>query len=258
MKLNNKTAIVTGAASGIGLAISEKFVKEGASVVMGDILNKKCKTEAKRLSDEGPGEALAVHCDVGKTDDVESMVKDAINEFSSIEILVNNAAIAKGGNVMDMSEEDWNDVLNTNLSSVFRCIKAVLPHMIKQKSGSIINMASTQAHRSWNNWTAYAAAKGGILAMTNQLAGQFAPLNIRFNAISPGTIETPMLSQRMEEEGEELLEKSVQMHAMERLGRPEEVASLILFLASDDSAFITGEDIKIDGGLCTLPRYDEF
>ncbi len=156
-----------------------------------------------------------------------------------------------------MSEDDWNMVLNTNLSSAFRFIKEVLPYMMAQGSGSVINMASTQAHRSWHNWTAYAAAKGALISMTVQLAGQFGANNIRFNSISPGTIATSMLQKRIAEEGEDLLQNSINMHAMERLGKPEEVAAVALLLASDEASFINGTDIKVDGGLCTLPRYTE-
>src|SRR5690606_707712 len=121
----------------------------------------------------------------------------------------------------------------------------------------VINMSSTQAHRSWNNWTAYAAAKGAIISMTRQLAGQFGSKNIRFNSISPGTISTPMLERRIKSEGAALLEQSIKMHAMERLGKPEEVAAVALLLAGDDAQFINGIDIKVDGGLSTLARYTE-
>jgi NAD(P)-dependent dehydrogenase (short-subunit alcohol dehydrogenase family) len=140
---------------------------------------------------------------------------------------------------------------------VYRTVKSALPHMLRQKSGSVINISSTQAFRSWNDWTAYAGAKGAILSMTNQLAGQFGEYNIRFNSISPGSILTPMNEKRAREEGPEFMSKSEQMHAMKRMGTPTEVAMTAVFLASDESAFITGEDIKVDGGLCTLPRYIE-
>ena len=129
--------------------------------------------------------------------------------------------------------------------------------MIKQRSGSVINISSTQAFRSWHDLTAYAGAKGAILSMTNQLAGQFGEYNVRFNSISPGAILTPMNEKRAREEGPEFLIKSEAMHAMKRMGTPQEVAMAAVFLASDEAGFITGEDIKVDGGLCTLPRYIE-
>lgn len=257
MKLSDKTTIITGAANGIGLAISKLFTAEGSTVVMADIDTTKCEEEAEAINRSGNGKAIPIFCDVRQTQEVERMVEKTIQFTGSIDVLINNVAVAIGGNVMEMPEENWNTVIDTNLTSVFRCTKAVMPYMVKQKAGSIINMSSTQAHRCWYNWTAYAAAKGAVIALTNQLAGQFAPHNIRVNSISPGTINTPMLSRRMEEEGEAIAKMFIKMHAMERLGRPEEVATVALFLACADSSFVTGQDIIVDGGLTTLPRYDE-
>jgi len=251
MNSDRKVAIITGAADGIGLACSQRFNKEGMQVIMADIDYERCLQEATKIN------AYAIRCDVRSTQDVEQLVAETINRYQKIDVLINNAAVAIGGNIIEMDEEDWNVVLNTNLTSAYRLIKNVLPHMLKRRSGSVINMCSTQAHRSWNNWTAYAAAKGALLSMTTQLAGQFGADNIRFNSISPGTIATPMLQQRIDKEGKELLEQSVAMHAMNRLGIPEEVAATAAFLASDEAGFITGIDIKVDGGLCTLPRYNE-
>jgi len=256
MTLKNKVAIVTGAANGIGLSICEAFVREGAIVFMGDVDEKKCKTECERLS-SGGAIVRSVKCDVGLTADVNHLVKTAIDGFSRIDVLVNNAAIAISGNITVMPETDWDILMNTNLKSVYRTIKAVLPYMIKQKTGSVINISSTQAFRSWHNWTAYAGAKGAILSMTNQLAGQFGEYNVRFNSISPGAILTPLNEKRAKEEGPDFLSKSAAMHAMKRMGTPYEVAMTAVFLASDEAGFITGEDIKVDGGLCTLPRYIE-
>jgi NAD(P)-dependent dehydrogenase (short-subunit alcohol dehydrogenase family) len=256
MRLKNKVAIVTGAANGIGLAITEAFVKEGAILIGGDIDEKKCKAEAERLGKDG-AIILAIKCDVGSTEDVDRLINSAINEFGRIDVLVNNAAVAIGGNIMEMPEADWDTLMNTNLKSIYRSIKTALPYMVKQGSGSVINIASTQAFRSWNNWTAYAGAKGAILSMTNQLAGQFGEYNVRFNSISPGAILTPMNEKRAREEGPEFITKSEAMHAMKRMGTPQEVAMAAVFLASDEAGFITGEDIKVDGGLCTLPRYIE-
>ena len=256
MRLKNKVAVITGAANGIGLAISEACVKEGAIIIAGDIDEKKCKAEAERLGKDG-AIILAIKCDVSKTEDVNFLINSAINEFGRIDVLVNNAGIAIGGNIMDMPESDWDLLMNTNLKSIYRTIKVALPHMIKQGSGSVINIASTQAFRSFHNWTAYAGTKGAMLSMTNQLAGQFGENNVRFNSISPGAILTPMNEKRAREEGPEFLIKSEAMHAMKRMGTPQEVAMAAVFLASDEAGFITGEDIKVDGGLCTLPRYFE-
>lgn len=256
MRLKNKVAIITGAANGIGLSICEAFVREGAIVIACDIGEEKCRAEAERLS-SGGAIVRAIKCDVSVTGDVNDLIKTVMDEFARIDILVNNAAIAISGNITEMPETDWDILMNTNLKSVYRTIKAVLPYMIKQKTGSVINISSTQAFRSWHNWTAYAGAKGAILSMTNQLAGQFGEYNVRFNSISPGAILTPLNEKRAKEEGPDFLSKSAAMHAMKRMGTPYEVAMTAVFLASDEAGFITGEDIKVDGGLCTLPRYIE-
>jgi NAD(P)-dependent dehydrogenase (short-subunit alcohol dehydrogenase family) len=256
MRLKNKVAIITGAANGIGLAIAEAFAGEGAAVIGSDADVEKCKSEMNRINNNGPL-VRSIKCDVGKTDEVNKLINYCITEFGRIDTLVNNAAVPIGGNIMEMPETDWDLLMNVNLKSVFRTVKVALPHMIKQRSGSIINISSTQAFRSWHNWTAYAAAKGAILSMTNQLAGQFGEYNIRFNSISPGAILTPMNEARAKKEGPGFFDKSAAMHALNRMGTPEEVAMTALFLASDEAGFITGEDIKVDGGLCTLPRYIE-
>lgn len=255
-RLKDKVAIVTGAADGIGLAIAEAFVKEGATIVMSDVNEEKCKKEAHRLFKKH-NNILPVFCDIGDTNSVNTMVNTCIKKFKKIDILVNNAAVAIPGNVTEMPEDDWDKLMNINLKGAFRCIKATLPYMISAKQGSVINMSSTQAHRSWDNWTAYATAKGGLLSMTNQLAGQFGSDNIRFNSISPGTILTPMSLERVKNEGEEFLKASTNQASMLRCGKPEEVAMTAVFLASDEAGFITGDDIIVDGGLCTVPRYFE-
>ena len=253
-RLENKIAIVTGAASGIGLAISQAFAREGATVIMSDINIEKCTKETEKIK-AGGYMAISLKCDVGNSIDVESLIQKTVKQFERIDILVNNAGIAMGRNVAVMKDDEWDKLMNINLKGVFRGIKMATPYMKKQGSGSVISISSVQACRSWDDWTAYAGAKGGINAMTRQLAGQFGEFNIRFNAISPGAIMTPLNEKRIELEGEEFLEKSMQQSAMKRMGTSEEVAMTAVFLASDESSFITGEDIKVDGGLCCLPRY---
>ena len=253
-RLKEKVAIVTGAANGIGLAISQAFISEGASVIMCDIDVDKCDEEASKLEVKG-GVARSLKCDVRVAKDIQLVVDNTIADFGKIDILVNNAATAVAGDIRSLSESDWDHLMNINLKSVFRGIKFTLPYMIKRQSGSIITLSSVQAFRSWDNWTAYAAAKGAIIAMSNQLAGQFGHKNVRFNTISPGAILTPMNEKRIEQEGAQFLESSIRQAALLRMGSPEEVAMTAVFLASDEARFITGEDIKIDGGLTSLPRY---
>lgn len=254
--LVGKVAVVTGAANGIGLAISQGFAERGATVVMTDIDNDKLHLE-KDLLLRDYDSVDAVTCDVGCSDSVKQMAKQVLRDHSQIDVLVNNAAVAIPGNIVSMSEADWSSVINTNLSSVYRTIQAFLPSMLTRKSGSVINISSVQASRSWRNWTAYATAKGGIRSMTIQLAGQFGDMNVRFNTITPGAILTPMNENRAKEEGEAFLAQSKKMSPASRLGRTSEVASAAVFLASDDAAFVNGADIKVDGGLSTVPRYEE-
>jgi NAD(P)-dependent dehydrogenase (short-subunit alcohol dehydrogenase family) len=199
-RLKDKVAIVTGAAEGIGLAISEAFVKEGAHVLMADVNMEKCEGEVQRLA-KGNDKAICMYCDIGNTISVESMVETCNNTFGKIDILVNNAAVAIPGEITSMNDNDWDTLMNVNLKGVFRCIRSCLPFMITAEYGSIINISSAQAHRSWDDWTAYATAKGGLLSMTKQLAGQYGKNNIRFNSISPGTILTPMLAKSVDKEG---------------------------------------------------------
>lgn len=253
-KLQGRTAFVTGAADGIGLAIATAFAEAGGNVVLADINEFGARAAADRLRAHG-AMAFALRCDVAVTAEVDSAVTAAVQHFGRLDIVVNNAAVAVSGDPASMPDADWERVINTNLTSVFRVIRAAIPHLRRVGGGSIINLASTQAHRSWNDWSAYAAAKGGILSLTRQLAGQLGPDNIRVNSISPGAINTPMNAGRVAQEGEALLAKWAGMHALPRLGEPAEVAAAALLLASDDGAFISGADLLVDGGLCALPRY---
>ena len=255
-RLKGKVALVTGAADGIGLAISKAFAQQGALVAMCDINVEKCDEEAKKLEDSG-FQVKSYACDVGSTKDVQHVVAQTVADFGRIDVLVNNAAVGISGDIREMSETDWDTVMNVNLKSVFRGIKFTLPLMIEQGSGSVITISSVQAFRSWDNWTAYAAAKGALVSMSNQLAGQFGNHSIRFNTISPGAILTPMNQDRIVREGNQFLEASIQQAALLRMGEADEIAMAAVFLASEESQFLTGQDIKVDGGLTSLPRYLE-
>ena len=252
--LTDRIALITGAADGIGAAIATRFAEAGANLVLLDVQTKANQALAQRLIQAYGIGAIPVTADVSSSEAVNAAVAEALREFGRVDILVNNAAVAIPGDPASMPDADWDRVLSTNLGSAFRLIRAVLPDMKERKAGCILNIASTQAHRSWENWTAYAAAKGGLLAMTTQLAGQLGPFNIRVNAISPGAIDTPMNERRVAAEGEQLREQWARMHALGRTGKPEEVAEAALFLCSPSASFITGQDLKVEGGLCCLPK----
>lgn len=253
-RLEGKTAVITGAADGIGFAISKAMAAEGAHVFMGDINDEKGKAAAEGLVKAG-GRATFRHCDVSVEQDIADLVATAA-ETGHLDILVNNAAISIGGMPLhEMTDEQWHRLIAVNLTSVFRGTKYALPHMLRQKSGSVISMASAQGHIGLDGWTAYAGAKGAIVSMMRQLAVEFGPHNIRFNSISPGTINTPMNVQVVSELGPQVGRAWVKMHPLGRIGKPEEVAEAAVYLASDAASFTTGTDLRVDGGLTAAPRY---
>lgn len=253
-RLDGKVAVITGAADGIGFAISEVMAREGAHVFMGDINDEKGKAAADTLVKSG-GKATYIHCDVAVEADIVALI-EAAAETGHLDILVNNAAIAIGGMPLhEMTDEQWQRLITVNLTSVFRGTKHALPHMLKQKSGSVISMASAQGHVGLDGWTAYAGAKGAIMSMMRQLAVEFGPQNIRFNSISPGTINTPMNVQVVRELGDNVARAWIKMHPIGRIGKPEEVAEAAVYLASDAAGFTTGTDLRVDGGLTAAPRF---
>ncbi|MBB3931741.1 NAD(P)-dependent dehydrogenase (short-subunit alcohol dehydrogenase family) [Kaistia hirudinis] len=254
-RLQGKTAVITGAADGIGHAIASGMAREGASVYLADIDDAKGEAAAASIRSEG-GKARYVHCDVSVEGDIAALIETAVEETGRIDVLVNNAAIAIGGMpVHEMTDAQWHRLIAVNLTSVFRGCKFALPHMIRQKSGSVINMASAQGHVGLDGWTAYAGAKGAVLSMTRQMAVEFGPVGVRFNSISPGTIATPMNEKVIADLGEHVARAWVKMHPIGRIGKPEEVAEAAIYLASDAAGFTTGIDLKVDGGLTAAPRF---
>lgn len=254
-RVEGKVAVVTGGADGIGHAISEALAREGAHVFVSDVADEKGEAFAEALRSAG-GKADYVHCDVAEDTDIAALIAAAVEGGGRIDILVNNAAIAIGGMpVYEMTDEQWHRLMAVNLTSVFRGCKYALPHMIRQRSGSIINMASAQGHIGLDGWTAYAGAKGAVMSMTRQMAVEFGPHNVRVNSISPGTINTPMNEKIVAEQGDHIARAWVKMHPIGRIGRPEEVAEAALYLASDAARFTTGIDLRVDGGLTAAPRF---
>lgn len=246
--LKGKVAIITGARRGMGRAHALKLAKAGAKVVVSDIYLEECQKVVEEIEKEG-GEALVVKCDVIKKEEVDEMVRKTIEKWGRIDILVNNAGIADFKPFLEMTEEDWDRTLDINLKGYFLCAQAVAKEMVKQKSGVIINIASVamgQVGFGFPTLVHYCASKGGIVGMTEALAVELAPYNIRVNAISPGMIETPMIDPvKSDPKMMEALLARVPMH---RVGKPEEVSNLVLFLASDESSYMTGSTVVIDGG----------
>lgn len=253
-RLQQKVAVITGAADGIGLAIAKAFAAEGAQVVMGDINDDSGEDAAAAIRSTG-GRATYHHCDVAEDADIRALVGAAV-ALGRLDVLVNNAAIAIGGfPVHEMTDDQWHRLIAVNLTSVFRGCKHALPHMIAQGKGSIINMASAQGHIGLDGWTAYAGAKGAVMAMTRQMAVEFGPQGVRVNSISPGTIATPMNVGVVAQLGEQVARAWVKMHPVGRIGEPAEVAEAAVYLASDLAGFTTGIDLRVDGGLTVTPRF---
>ena len=254
-RLIGKVAVITGAADGIGHAIAEAMAREGAQVFVSDIADERGQAFVEQVR-AGGAKARYIHCDVSSDAELAALIAASVAKAGKLDILVNNAAIAIGGMpIHEMSDDQFRRLMDVNLASVFRGCKHALPHMVAQKSGSIINMASAQGHIGLDGWTAYAGAKGAVIAMTRQLAVEFGRHNVRVNSISPGTINTPMNEKVVAESGGNLMKAWVAMHPIGRIGEPAEVAEAAVYLASDAAGFTTGIDLRVDGGLTAAPRF---
>jgi len=248
VRLKDKVAVVTGAAQGIGLAIAERFAREGAKVTIGDINVEKGEAAAAKL---GAG-ALFHQADVGYRDQAEGLIARAVAAFGRLDILVNNAGITHNADFLDLAEDDYDRVLRTNLKSVFLCGQAAARRMVAQGGGgTIINMASVNARLAIPNQVPYGASKGAINQLTRVMAVGLAPHRIRVNAIGPGTIMTDLARDSVLR-NETATRMVMSRTPIGRFGEPDEVASVALFLASDDASYITGQTIYPDGGRLAL------
>jgi 3-oxoacyl-[acyl-carrier protein] reductase len=241
----HRVVLVTGGSRGIGKAIAAAFASEGDAVII-NYHQSANQAEAIRIELSTVSKAVAIEqADVSDFHQVRKMVQNSIERYGQIDVLVNNAGLAKDGFIMLMSERDWRDVIDVNLSGVFNCTKAVTEHMISRRRGVIINVASLSGITGLPGQVNYAAAKGGVIAFTKALSKELAPFGIRVNAVAPGIIETDMTASL----NDRARERFLQAIPMRRFGTPLEVASVVKFLASDDASYITGETICITGGL---------
>jgi len=245
MRLQNKIAIITGAGSGIGQGIALAFVKEGAKVAVADWSEENGKQTVEQVLKEG-GEAIFIKTDVSKAKNVDEMAKNCLDKFGRIDILVNNAGIYRTYNLHEMSEENWDEVIDVNLKSVFLGSKRVIPEMLKQGKGKIINTTSIAGLVGFAQSGAYCASKGGIIALTREMALEYASKKINVNCIAPGIIKTAMTKDMLVDPGtKEFLESNT---PYPRLGEPEDIAQAAVYLASDESDFVNGEVLVVDGG----------
>ena len=242
--LDGKTAIVTGAAQGIGYAIARRFATEGARVAIVDV----DLDGAQRAADEIGGSAIAVGADVARADEVDRAFAEVVDRFGGVDILVNNAGIVGTDRpVRDLDEADWNRVLDINLKGTFLCSRAAVRHMIPKRAGVIVSLASISGKEGNANMAPYSVSKAGVICFTKTLAKEVLSEGIRVNCVAPALIDTPIL-QGMERERVDFLTSKIPLG---RLGRPEEVAATILFLASEESTFTTGQCFDVSGGRAT-------
>lgn len=250
--LTGKVALVTGGSKGMGLGIVQRFVELGADVIA-------CANDASSLAKvsdrvSGKGRVIACEGDVSKADDMRSCVSQAISHFGRLDILVNSAGIQRYGTVVDTDEDTWCDVFDINVKGVFLASKHAVPAMLESGGGSIINIASVQAYASQTNVAAYTASKGAIVALTRAMALDHAEQNIRVNAICPASVDTPMLRDAAElwkgnSTAEQTMENWGRCHPVGRVGTVEEIAAVAALMAGDECPFMTGSDIKVDGGV---------
>lgn len=246
MKLDKSVVIVTGAGSGIGCAIAVRFAAEGACVVVADLDAERAIATSKFLVETG-AQSIAITADVSHPADVARMVERAIAAFGRVDILVNNAGMSRGSDILTIDEQTWDLNLDIVLKSVYLCSKVVLPRMIEQKQGAIVNIGSVNG-LSGIGEDAYGAAKAGMINLTQNMAVRYGPYGVRVNCIAPGTIRTPAWKERMERDPQ-VFSKLARWYPLRRVGEPEDVANAALFLACAESKWVTGVVLNVDGGL---------
>ncbi len=251
-KLSGKVAVITGAGSGIGRAAAELFAREGAEVALVDLNAQAAAAAAGQITDAG-GRALAVGADVADAAQVDLAFRQISGEFGRIDVLYNNAGVNSAGSVVDATDEDWDRCFAVNAKGTFLCSRAAGRLMVAAGGGSIVNQGSVAAVVGIANFASYCASKGAVVALTRSMSVDLAPRNVRVNVICPGTVYTPLMEPMLRARGNGDLAAGLAMttakYPIGRLGTPAEIAAVALFLASDDSSFLTGSVITADGGM---------
>lgn len=247
-KLENKTVFITGGLSGIGKACAIAAAKEGANIVVADLTSESIEESMQEIKRENP-KAIFIECDVTVFSEVEAAIQKAVSSFGTLDVAFNNAGIGGGTfSVAEMPEQEWLNVIGIDLNGVFNCMKHELIQMLKQKSGVIVNMSSVMGKVGKAKSSHYNAAKHGVIGLTQTAALEYATKGIRINAICPGFTETPLLTKVGINSNPDVKQRIIDLHPMKRLGKPEEIAKSFIFLACDDSTFISGTALEIDGG----------
>lgn len=245
MRMDGKVAIVTGGRRGIGRAIANLLAQQGADLILADRQMDECDLAAREISGESGRRVLCVEVDVSQAESARSMTEQALQEYGRIDILVNNAGITRDTLILRMTEQDWDDVINTNLKGAFNCTQAVVKTMIKQRYGRIVNISSVSGLAGQAGQANYSASKAGVIGLTKALARELASRNITVNAIAPGFVPTALTMDLPEE----LKESMMKLIPVGRWGKPEEIAYAVAFLASEEAAYITGQVLSVDGGM---------
>jgi glucose 1-dehydrogenase len=248
MRLKDKTAIVTGSSQGIGRGIAERFAREGANVVINYIGNMDMANDVQKAIETSGGRAITVQGDVSKIDDINSLFEAAIKEFGQVDILVNNAGVERHAPFWEVTEKDYDFVMNVNTKGTFFCSQAMAKHLIETKRrGKIVNISSVHEDLPFPNFTAYCVSKGGVKMLTRNLGVELGQFGINVNNIAPGAIETPINKTLLNDPNK--LNYLLGQIPLKRLGQPEDVAGLAVFLSSDEADYVTGSTFFVDGGL---------